>query len=135
MDNMIKPVIIITNAFVTMNTKHLPSPLDHEFETTEHNFEQAVLEESHKRLVLVDISAEWCAPCRVLLPVLEKLAKEYEGRFLLAKIDADENMRIAGRYKVRGFPTVIAFKNGEEVDRFHSAQRETFVRDFIEQHL
>ena len=69
------------------------------------------------------------------MPILDKLSKEYNGQFLLAKVDADENMRIAGRYKVRGFPTVIAFVDGEEVDRFHSAQRVPFVVDFIERHL
>ena len=105
------------------------------YDATEQNFDQVAIQESQKRLVIVDISAEWCAPCNVLMPILDKLSKEYAGEFLLAKLDADENMRIAGRYKVRGFPTVIAFANGEEVDRFHSAQRESFVRDFIEKHL
>lgn len=104
-------------------------------DATEQNFEHVAIKESHKRLVLVDISADWCGPCNVLMPILDKLSKEYDGEFLLAKVDADENMRIAGRYKVRGFPTVIAFVNGEEVDRFHSAQREPFVVDFIEKHL
>ncbi|MCK5663996.1 MAG: thioredoxin fold domain-containing protein [Thiotrichaceae bacterium] len=105
------------------------------FDATEENFAQVAINESHKRLVLVDISADWCGPCRVLMPILDKLCEEYAGEFLLAKVDADENMRIAGRYKVRGFPTVIAFVNGEEVDRFYSAQRETFVRDFIEKYI
>lgn len=116
-------------------TTHKLSPSDCMVDATEQNFSRVAMEESQQRLVLVDISAEWCAPCNVLMPILEKLAKEYQGKFLLAKVDADENMRIAGRYKVRGFPTVIAFVNGEEVDRFHSAQRESFVRDFIERHL
>jgi putative thioredoxin len=110
-------------------------PSDFEFDTTEQNFEHVAIKESSKRLILVDISADWCGPCKVLMPILDKLAKEYSGEFLLAKVDADENMRIAGRYKVRGFPTVIAFVDGEEVDRFHSAQREPFVRDFIDKHL
>ncbi len=107
----------------------------YEVDATEQNFECSVIQESHKRLVLVDISADWCGPCRILMPVLNKLSRAYGGEFLLAKIDADENMRIAGKYKVRGFPTVIAFVNGEEVDRFHSAQREPFVEEFIEKHL
>jgi thioredoxin 1 len=108
---------------------------DYVVDATEQNFEHVAIKESHKRLVLVDISADWCGPCNVLMPILDKISKEYGGEFLLAKVDADENMRIAGRYKVRGFPTVIAFVNGEEVDRFHSAQREPFVVDFIEKHL
>jgi len=105
------------------------------FPATEQNFNIVVLEESHSRLVLCDISAEWCAPCQVLMPLISKVAKSYEGQFLLATVDADENMRIAGRYKVRGFPTVVAFVNGEEVDRFHSAQREPFIREFIDKHI
>lgn len=104
-------------------------------DATEQNFLESVIEESKKRLVICDISADWCSPCRVLMPILEALSDAYEGRFLLAKVDADENMRIAGKYKVRGFPTVIAFVNGEEVDRFHSAQRKPFVEDFIEKHI
>lgn len=104
-------------------------------DATEQNFEHVVVAESRKRLVLVDISADWCAPCNVLMPILDKLAEDYQGEFLLAKVDADENMRIAGRFKVRGFPTVIAFVKGEEVDRFHSAQREPFVINFIDRHL
>jgi len=104
-------------------------------DATEENFEHVVINESLKRLVLVDISADWCGPCNVLMPILDKLSQEYDGQFLLAKVDADENMRIAGRYKVRGFPTVIAFVDEEEVDRFHSAQREPFIIDFIEKHL
>ena len=111
------------------------SPKDFAIDATEQNFEHTVIIESNIRLVLVDISADWCGPCNVLMPILDKLSEEYAGEFLLAKVDADENMRIAGRYKVRGFPTVIAFVNGEEVDRFHSAQREPFVVDFIEKHL
>ncbi len=111
------------------------NPEDFVVDATEQNFQHVVLNESKKRLVLVDISADWCGPCNVLMPILDKLSKEYNGQFLLAKVDADENMRIAGRYKVRGFPTVIAFVEGEEVDRFHSAQRVPFVVDFIERHL
>ena len=104
-------------------------------DATEQNFQNAVLEESKKRLVLCDISADWCSPCRVLMPILEEISKQYEGRFLLAKVDADENMRIAGKYKVKGFPTVIAFVNGEEVGRFHSSQRKPFIIDFIEKYI
>ncbi|MDB2589874.1 thioredoxin domain-containing protein [Candidatus Thioglobus sp.] len=101
------------------------------------NFEALVLEESHHRLVVLDISAEWCGPCNVLEPIINSVASEYdEKEFLLAKIEAeDENMKIAGRYGVRGFPTVIAFINGEEVDRFHSAQTPDFVSNFIDINL
>ena len=90
------------------------------FDATEEDFETAVVARSHETPVLVDIGADWCAPCRVLGPLLDRLARSYDGAFLLANADADENMRIAGRHKVRGFPTVIAYSRGVEIDRFHA---------------
>lgn len=106
----------------------------HEFscDVEEADFDELVVARSQQSPILLDIGAEWCAPCNVLGPRLEKLAQEYGGRFLLAKVDADENMRIAGRHKVRGFPTVIAYSRGVEVDRFHSAQPDHFLRQFID---
>ena len=95
------------------------------------NFDEAVITHSHTLPVLVDIGADWCAPCNVLTPRLEKLALEYGGKFLLAKVDADENMKIAGRHKVRGFPTVIAYSRGQETDRFHGAQSDSFLRHLL----
>ena len=97
----------------------------------ESNFDKLVIEQSHKIPILLDIGAEWCAPCKILTPMLERLALDYGGKFLLAKVDADENMRIAGRHKVRGFPTVIAYSRGLEIDRFHSSQPDSFLRNFI----
>ena len=102
------------------------------FDATEDNFEQSVVLRSHQTPILVDISADWCAPCRVLAPLLHQAAEEYGGDFLLALVDADENMRIAGRHAVRGFPTVIAYSRGVEVDRFHSAQPMSFLTKFID---
>lgn len=102
------------------------------YNVEEADFDQLVVLRSHETPVLVDISAEWCAPCRVLAPLLHKLVAAYEGQFLLGIVDADENMRIAGRHKVRGFPTVIAYSHGVEIDRFHSAQSEGFLRRFID---
>jgi len=104
-------------------------------DATEANFQESVIAESFNRLVICDISADWCGPCRVLMPILDDISKEYKGSFLLAKVDADENMRIAGKFKVKGFPTVIAFIKGEEVGRFHSAQRKPFVIEFIEKYI
>jgi putative thioredoxin len=105
---------------------------EHIYNVEEATFDQLVLERSQAAPVLVDISAEWCAPCRVLGPLLHKMAEAYDGAFLLALVDADENMKIAGRHKVRGFPTVIAYSRGVEVDRFHSAQTEGFLRGFLD---
>jgi len=102
------------------------------YDVVEANFDELVVARSHEVPVLLDVGADWCSPCRVLGPMLEKLAKEYAGKFMLAKVGADENMRIAGRHKVRGFPTVIAYRRGQEGDRFHSAQPENCLRRFID---
>ncbi|MDP1940722.1 MAG: thioredoxin domain-containing protein [Gallionella sp.] len=105
---------------------------DYSCNVEEDNFDERVVARSHETPVLVDISAEWCAPCRVLAPLLHKMVFAYDGKFILGMVDADENMRIAGRHKVRGFPTVVAYSRGEEVARFHSSQTEGFLRDFID---
>lgn len=105
---------------------------DFSYNVEEADFDQLVVLRSHETPVLVDISADWCAPCRVLAPLLHKLVAVYDGQFLLGIVDADENMKIAGRHKVRGFPTVVAYSHGVEIDRFHSAQTEGFLRRFID---
>ncbi len=105
---------------------------DFSYNVEESNFEELVVARSHELPVLMDISAEWCAPCKVLAPLLHKLVFDYNGKFYLGVVDADENMRIAGKHKVRGFPTVVAYSHGVEVDRFHSAQSEGFLRGFID---
>jgi putative thioredoxin len=94
-----------------------------------------VIEASRQRLVLVDFWAEWCPPCRALTPTLERLAVEYAGRFLLAKVEVDENMRLAGHYKLRGFPTVILFRHGEPLAHFAGNKPLHVVRELIDAHL
>lgn len=107
----------------------------HIIDATEGDFEQRVIQASHQTLILVDFWADWCGPCQVLTPILEKLVQEYAGQFTLAKVEADENMRLAGRYKLRGFPTVILFLNGEARDQFSGAKTMSFIRDFIDPYL
>ncbi|MCF8149161.1 MAG: tetratricopeptide repeat protein [Burkholderiaceae bacterium] len=96
------------------------------------DFQEKVLDASRLAPVLVDFWAEWCAPCRMLKPILEKLAAEYGGRFILAKLDSDRHQEIAARYGVRGIPNVKAFVNGEIVDEITGAVPEEAIRSFIE---
>jgi thioredoxin 1 len=98
------------------------------------DFDEGVLAASRQQIVLVDFWAEWCPPCLAIAPILEQVVKENSGKLVLAKleVDAGENMKLAGRYKVRGFPTIILFKNGEEKSRFSSARSKGFIETFIE---
>ena len=99
------------------------------------NAQQILVEESFNRPVLVDFWADWCEPCKQLMPLLEKLADEYAGAFLLAKINADEQQGIAGQLGVRSLPTVMLFKDGQPVDGFTGAQPETTIRELLQKHL
>jgi thioredoxin 1 len=104
-----------------------------------HDFEEKVIKASHVKPVLVDLWAEWCSPCRVLAPVLQQLVDAYAGELLLVKVEVDEgdgeNMKLAGRYKVRGFPTVILFIDGEEKARFSGARSLSFIRQFVDENI
>ena len=99
------------------------------------DFQEKVLDMSVKTPVLVDLWADWCSPCVVIAPVLQQVIEEFEGEVLLAKVEADEgeNMKLAGRYHVRGFPTIILFEDGEEKARFSGAKPKHFIEQFIEQ--
>jgi len=101
----------------------------------ESNLIDVVVEGSLKQPVLVDFWADWCAPCKQLMPVLEKLAEEYQGAFILAKLDADANQEIVQQMGVRGFPTCRLFVNKQAVDEFTGALPESDIRKFLDQYV
>jgi putative thioredoxin len=111
------------------------APLELVFDVTEADFEARVLEASLDVPVLLDCWAPWCGPCRSLGPVLEKLAKAYNGRFLLAKINTDEAPNISAALRIRSIPLVVLFAGGRPVDQFVGALPEGQIRQFLDKHL
>ncbi len=101
----------------------------------ETNAAQLLIEESNVRPVVVDFWADWCEPCKTLMPLLEKIANEYQGAFLLAKVNADEQGMIAQQFGVRSLPTVMVIQGGQPVDGFVGAQSEAQVREMLEKYL
>jgi putative thioredoxin len=106
----------------------------HAFDATAATFEAEVMARSMETPVLVDFWAPWCAPCKQLKPVLEKLAAEYGGGFVLAKVNSDDEMQLASLFGVRSLPTVVLLKGGRPIDGFMGAQPEPALREFLRQH-
>jgi putative thioredoxin len=101
-------------------------------DVSEKDFVTEVVERSYQRPVVVDFWAAWCAPCRTLTPILERIAEQHAGEVDLVKVDVDANQEVAAAYGIQGIPAVKAFRNGSVVDEFVGALPETAVRRFFD---
>lgn len=110
-----------------MTTEAKPIDVDDE------SFETEV--EQSEGLAMVDFWAEWCGPCRMVSPIVEELAEEYEDRIKVAKVDVDESQRTAQKFNVRSIPSILFFKDGGHVDTVVGAVPKEQLEEKIEQHL
>ncbi len=104
-------------------------------EINDSNFEQEVLEKSKNKLVIVDFWAPWCSPCLMLKPVLDKIEESYKGKFILVKMNVDENQEKPAEYGVMSIPNVKFFKNTEVIDEFIGIMPEEKIRQIIDENL
>ena len=102
-------------------------------DVTDANFEREVLKSETP--VLIDFWAEWCAPCRVIAPIVKELATSYDGKLKITKMNIDENPGTPGRYGVRAIPTVLAFKNGSDVGQLTGARPKSAFEDLVQKLL
>ncbi|BAN46401.1 thioredoxin [Metapseudomonas resinovorans] len=111
------------------------SDIPYIFDTTGADFDQAVIQNSFHKPVLVDFWADWCAPCKALMPLLAQITESYQGELLLAKVNCDIEQDIVMRFGIRSLPTVVLFKDGQPVDGFAGAQPESAIRAMLEPHV
>ncbi len=102
-------------------------------ELTDTNFQEKVLD--GKGVTLVDFWAEWCGPCRMVAPIIEELASEYEGKAIIGKVDVDENPDVAMKFNIRSIPTILILKDGEVVDKQVGATTKQKLTEKLEAHL
>lgn len=107
----------------------------HIFDVTSDTFDQLVIENSHHKPVLVDFWAEWCAPCKALMPMLANITESLGGELLLAKVNCDDEVFLTERFGIRSLPTVVLFKDGQPVDGFTGIQPESAIRAMLEPHV
>jgi len=103
-------------------------------EVSENNFEAEVIERSYHTTVFVDFWAEWCNPCKILIPILTAMAEQQAGKFHLAKVNSDQERNLSAQFGIRSIPTVKIFKQGEIVDEFNGVLPEATITDYIEKH-
>jgi len=109
--------------------------METEIEVNDANFDEKVIEASKNKPIVVDFWAGWCGPCKMLGPILEKLAKEYNGKFILAKVDVNENKEKASQYEVRSIPNVKLFKDGVIIDELIGYLSEEKVKEWLDKNL
>jgi len=118
-----------------MSPSEMNVPLLAIVDITLDNAQQFLIDESFNRPVVIDFWADWCAPCKSLMPILEKIATEYAGAFLLAKVNADDQQMISSQFGVRSLPTVMIMQNGQPIDGFNGALPEVQVRELLVKYL
>jgi len=109
--------------------------LDNIIEVTFESFQAQVVERSRQVPVLVDFWAEWCGPCQMQMPVLHKLAQEYGGKFVLAKVNTDLEKQLAMQHNIRSLPTMHLYRNGERVEEVLAAQTESTLRNLLDRYI
>lgn len=118
-----------TNYFIFFEEKLMNEPLH----VTDEAFEKTVLKS--EKPVIVDFWAPWCGPCKIIAPILDKVAKDYEGKIIVAKVNTDENHEWASRYGIQGIPTMLFISNGKIIHRQVGAVPEAVLRDALDQFL
>ncbi|MBI2883182.1 MAG: thioredoxin [Candidatus Methylomirabilis oxyfera] len=100
---------------------------------SDHDFDEQVIK--GKGLILVDFWAEWCGPCRMVAPILDELATEYEGQVTIAKLNVDENRQSSARFGIRSIPTILFFRDGVQVEQIIGALPKSAMKAKVQQHL
>lgn len=126
---IITGVILVLFVFLTLRAKakmkNIPLVNDHEriLTLTDKNFQQ----QTKNKVVLVDFWAAWCGPCRLMAPVLNEIAGELKGNYHVGKVNVEQYQSLAGKFKIRGIPTMVLFKNGMEVNRFVGVKSKEYL--------
>lgn len=102
---------------------------------TDTSFQSEVIEASNAQPVMVDFWADWCRPCHMLAPTVAEIAQDYAGKLKVVKLNVDENVNSAGRYNIRGIPTLLVFKNGQVVEQIVGAVPKEQITKALERHL